>query len=94
MKKQRGHWIRFYAGDGGLVGINWLKPGSYYEIRCYRCDERAQILLPCSIDFCLGAMKGFEKRHKLCRQTLLGARVSLCDALRLRKWRLEHPEKR
>lgn len=92
MKKTRGHWVRGYGGYGGVYGSNVLVPGGYYEVRCYRCDDRAQLLLPCAIDMALAFIKAFGRRHELCRQTLLGARVELCDALHLRKWRLEHPE--
>lgn len=94
MKKTRGHWVRGYGGYGGVYGPNVLAPGGYYEARCYRCDRREQLLLPCSLELAGVWMKAVARIHSRCRQTLLGARMDLIDALYSRKWRLEHPRER
>jgi len=84
MKSRR--WLRTYGGREPLV----LAPGDYSEARCYRCGQLDRIITPAGIDTFLGFLKGFERRHKHCRQSLMGARYDLILALYSRKWRLEH----
>jgi hypothetical protein len=77
----RADWVRVYGGPSTVV----LPPGGYYEIRCFRCDERMQLEIGAAF------FKACGKAHSRCRMTLLGARWELLQALYRQKWRLEHP---